>query len=473
VIELTCVSITGCQAPLELLERLSYRPEEVGAALPSLRAASGAAQLAVLSTCQRSELYAAGLSQLDASRLVAALATERGLPVADVAAAASVSTGANAARHLLRVSAGLESFALGETEVAGQVRLAAAAARASGSCGPELDAWLRAAVSTSRRVHRQTSFVATGRSTGSAAVDAVAAAYDGTLAGRKLLVVGAGQIATSVVARAQALGATVTVCNRTRRHAQRFAAAGVRVVDLVDLATSLGDCDAAILATAAPHPLVDVPMITAGRSSLVLVDLSLPRNVAPAVRELSRVRLMDLDDLRRAGSAEAGVLAADVDAAEHVVETELARLLRWLHGRSAATAVHRMRATTDAAAAAEMDRVAARIPPELHGLVEQSLLRLARRLAHEPTRQALAAAAAGDQRLVEALSGVFGGPDDQDGAGLAVTAVSAAAPSSPADDLDAAPTVRAARLGSQRRQRRTGDEAGDERGVHPADQIAV
>ena len=452
---LDCAALTGCRASLELLERLTYTRDELVARLPALRTAAGVRQLAVLSTCQRTELYVAWADQPDRERLVAALAADRDLPVEQVRAAVTWWRGDTAVRHLFRVTSGLESFVLGETEVIGQVRTAAQAARTAGVCAGELDALLRAAVSAARRVHRETSFVQAGRSVGSAAIDAAAAWWAGSfaanhegaptapatgLAGRGVLMVGAGQIANAVVTRANQLGATVTVCNRTRRHAERFAAHGATVVDLTELDRCLAEADVAVLGTAAPHPLVDPvvlartrPQVPAAqnqngrRSALLLVDLSIPRNVDPAVRGLADVELVDLADLRTAGSGDAATLATDVALAEDILEEELARFGRWFRARSAASVVRLLRAQADDVGRQEFDRVATRLPVEARALLELAVHRTVHRLVHAPTRALLDAAATGDGDLVDTLAralspnaGDGSGSDDPRAAGSAV-----------------------------------------------------
>lgn len=411
-----CAALTGCRTPLDLLERLAYSHDDLAGRLPALRAAGGVEHLAVLSTCQRTELYVTWADRPDPDRLVAALAADRGLPVAAVRDAVTWWRGEECVRHLMRVTSGLESFVLGETEVIGQVRIAAQLARDTGACSGELDALLRAAVSAARRVHRETSFVAAGRSVGSAAVDLAAAwpTLAGGLAGRRVLMVGAGQIANAVVARARHLGAEVTVCNRTRRHAERFAAAGATVVDLSELDGCLAGSDVVVLGTAAPHPLVDPATLTRTRSArsapLLLVDLSVPRNVDPAVRGMDGVGPVDLVDLtdladrRTTGSGDAAALTVDVARAEHVVEEELTRFSRWLRSRAAASAVRRLRAEADDVGRQEYDRVATRLPAEARALLELAVHRTVHRLVHAPTQALLEAAVVGNRDLVETLS---------------------------------------------------------------------
>jgi glutamyl-tRNA reductase len=407
---LSCVSITADHAPLDVLERLSYSREELARRLTLLRSNSQARAVAVLSTCQRIEVYATWPGEPDHPALLAALALDRGIPSRVLRPVARTYRGDVAARHLLRVASGLESFVLGETEIAGQVRAAADISRAAGGGDVELDRLMDAAISASRKRQRQTSILTATRSVASAAVDMVTMAGGGTLTGKRLLVVGAGQVAAVVVARAVELHAIVTVCNRTRKRAHRFAAAGARVVDIADLAGCLATSDIAILATTAPHPLVDARILRPGRAAagtLTLVDLSMPRNVDPAVRALPGVRLIDLADLRSDGMSDAGDLVHDLAATDEIIETELRRYLRWLAGRSAAEALHRMRSGAEDIAREEMARIAGELPAEIRSSMERVLLKTVHRLVHKPTLELRAAVEADDGDLVCVLAGLF------------------------------------------------------------------
>ena len=289
---LGCLSITASHAPLDVLERVSYSRAELAGRLAFLRTASRARAVVVLSTCQRTEAYATWPGEPDHPALLAALAQDRGIPSGVLRPVARTYRGDAAARHLLRVATGLESFVLGETEIAGQVRAAADASRAAGHGDVELERLLDAAISASRKRQRRTSILSATRSVASVAVEEVTRSSGGTLAGKRLLVVGAGQVASVVAARAAQAQAVITVCNRTRRSADRFAAAGATVVDLRDLAGCLAASDIAILATTAPQPLVDTRMLrsarAAGAGPLTLVDLSMPRNVDPCGHPIGR-----------------------------------------------------------------------------------------------------------------------------------------------------------------------------------------
>jgi glutamyl-tRNA reductase len=463
---LCCVSLGGCRAPLELLEATAFGRDELVERLPGLFAASGADGIAVLSTCQRTEVYASWTGTPDPSALIAALAADRNLPRAVVESAASVYVGEAAARHLFRVATGLESFVLGETEIAGQVRAANEASRRAGVADAAVQRLLGSAIATSRHAHRSVSVAATSRSVASVAIDRLLADGADALRGRQVLVVGAGQVAGVVVDRATRAGAVVTVCNRSRRHADRFTAAGARVVDLVELTAHLAVADVAILATAAPHPLVDADLLRAARpgdrSALTLVDLALPRNVDPSVRALASARLIDLADLRAGGAGEAAALSQDVVAIEAIIETELARYQRWVTGQTVAAALHRMRGDAERIALQEVARAANRFPPELVPALERALVTTAHRLVHGPTQELLLAAGSGDAQLADVLGRLYASGTDQAGPRKLL-----------ADDTDAAVRRRGTALDGKRAQVRAREHALHQRGVHAAHELAV
>ena len=301
------------------------------------------------------------------------------------------------------------------------------------------------------------------------AVEAVTRFHGGTLAGQRLLVVGAGQVASVVVARAVESRAVVTVCNRTPGRAHRFAA-DAAVVDLAGLAGCLAASNIAILATTAPRPLVDARILrsarAAGAGRLTLVDLSMPRNVDPAVRALPWVRLIDLADLRSDGMGDAGGLAGDLAATEEIIEAALQRYLRWLAARSAAAALHRMRSGAEDIAREELARAAGGLPPEIRSSVERVLLKTVHRLVHKPTLELRAAAAADDDDLVNVLAGLFDATRSAPGRAAAGTGLLAGEP-------DTAARRCRSPLGVQRLHARAVEQAGHERGIHRADKLTM
>jgi glutamyl-tRNA reductase len=408
---LVCVAVTGARAPLAVLEALSRPREELPGALPDLHRRAGVAQLCLINTCERVEVYAYGEGGPDAAAVVRALATARGVPEETVREAADVLTGREAARHLLRVAAGLESFVLGESDIVGQVRSAAAASQEAGVGGLELERLVASAVSTSRRVRAATSFGESGRSVAAAAVGVAAQEYGGDLAGRSVLVVGGGEVAAQAVDSATRAGATVTVCARTRRRAERLADAGAVLVPLDRLLELLPSSDVVIFATASPEPLLESASLgralVDGRHSLLVLDLCVPRNVHPAVRDVPGVRLLDLADLRAMSAVENEHLSGDVARAERVVEDELDRYHQWSARRSAAASVRKLREDLDACVRMHTVEATRGVPEDLRPVVAESIRRGLHQLAHGPTRRLMEAAEAGDDRLVEILGGIF------------------------------------------------------------------
>jgi glutamyl-tRNA reductase len=410
--DLACLSVAGTRIPLPVFESLSFARDEVAASLLDLRRSTGASQIALLSTCERTEVYAALPAGTDPMVLVDALASQRNVPQVVVQEVSTLLTGHDAARHLLRVTSGLESFVLGERDITGQVRAAADASRAGGVSGLELERLFATAVHASRLVHRDTRLGEEGRSVAAAAVRMAAYARGGRLDDLSVVVVGAGHVAAEVVADAGRLGAHVTVCNRSRKRAERLAAEGATVVDLALLPAVLADADVAIFGTASPQRLLEPDQLPAGGRSrcLLVVDLCVPRNVAPSIARLPGVTLVDLADLRAAGAVDDGAVLHDLARAEALVEGELQRYLRWQAARSAAASVSRLRADVEAYAQHQVDHATRGVPDDLRPLVEDRVRRAVAQLAHGPTRRLLEAAEEGDQRLVEVLSGLFARP---------------------------------------------------------------
>jgi glutamyl-tRNA reductase len=413
-VELACLSVSGTSMPMPLFEALSFTQDEVASALGDLRERTGAIQVCLLSTCERTEVYAAWPAGHDPALLVEALAANRALPARVVDEVSTTLIGPAAARHLLRVTAGLESFVLGERDITGQVRSSADASRAAGVSGLELERLLATAVHTSRQVHRETRLGDEGRSVAAAAVRMAAYSRGGSLEGLRVAVVGAGHVAAEVVTVAGRLGAQVTVCNRTRSRAERLAAAGATVVDLARLPHVLATSDVAIFGTASPQRLLEaeqMPVVRGGSGrGLLVIDLCVPRNVAPSVGGIPGVTLVDLGDLRAAGAIDDGAVLDDLARADEIVETELGRYVRWLAGRSAAVSMSRLRSDVEACARSQVEHATRGVPEDLRPLIEDRVRRAVQQLAHGPTKRLLKAAEDGDERLVEVLAGLFATP---------------------------------------------------------------
>jgi len=397
---LVCVSVSHRTADLDLLDRLSAA---AGGITPGALIAGDAAGAVLLSTCNRVEAYLdvppdAGTEA--ARRITDAFAASIGQRADEFRERAAVRTGREALRHLFSVTAGLESLAVGEEEIAGQVRRAYDAARAAGTTTPAIDRAFQRAVRVSREVRAATELGRRGRSLVQFALD---------LAGHRVtdwrttrvLVVGTGNYAATTIASLRALGvAEISVYSATGR-AEAFARR-YGVVARRDLGTAIAASEVVVTCTRA-YTIASEQVPADGARRLV-IDLGMPRNVDPAVGEIPGVELLDLQLI--AMHANLPELAPEL-AAREMVSSETARFAA---EQLAAPAIVAIRRHVFDALDAEIERAASRArDPEAAELAAEALRHLAGVLLHTPSQRAREAAAAGRIGDFEAaLGAVFG-----------------------------------------------------------------
>ncbi|UCC89567.1 MAG: glutamyl-tRNA reductase [Anaerolineales bacterium] len=393
-------------APVEVRERLALGGERTSEALrelaacmqPLARRLHGAqgerawGEVVILSTCNRTEIYAcapagaesavrgflSGYSRISSSTLNAALYTYHGL---------------EAACHLLRVAAGLDSLVIGENEILGQVKDAFQIAHAAETTGPILSALFRYAVQTGKRVRNQTDI---GRAALSVATIVVELAQGnfGSLTNRTALLIGAGKMST-LTARALAHAGLrcVLVANRTYQRAQKLARSlGGQAVHFDALAENLIQADIVICSTGAPHIVLhveDVQVVLAARPDrpLLIIDLAVPRDVDPAIGELPGVWLADIDDLETQVQAHHPLVVAVRRAAETIVDEELNDFKSWHNARLSVPVIRALRARADAICQAELERTLRRLgdlTPQQQHAIETMGHAIVSKLLHEP-----------------------------------------------------------------------------------------
>jgi glutamyl-tRNA reductase len=341
---LVAVGISHRTATVALRERAALTEPAARALLGDLRSMPAVSAAAVLSTCNRTELYAIAAAPDAVESLRGAFAARGRLTPEAVAAAGFACSGAEALGHLFRVAAGLDSLVVGEPEIQHQVRRAAALAAEQGTLGSELDQVFRHALSAGRRVRRETGVGRGAVSTASVGVELARRAL-GDLHGRRALVLGAGAMASSMARALRRNGvAGVVVCNRTVAAARRLAGevAG-RAVGLDVLAAEVGGADLVVACTGAPEPVLRRPVgarAVRSRSGrpLVCIDLAMPRDIEPGVARLPGVVLFDVDDLRGIADANRWGRALAARRGEAIVLAELARCVDRGRRRSLASA---------------------------------------------------------------------------------------------------------------------------------------
>ncbi len=405
---LLLVGLSYKTAPLEVRERLAFSEGEIPQALAELSTLPGVRETLLLSTCHRTEIYLVGMEPPPAANVVQPLAAIRGLPTPEVARHLTRAEDAAAARHAIRVAAGLESMVPGEPQILGQVRRAYEIARRLKTTGPVLSRLMQFSLAAGRRVRRE-SGLASSRSVAHAAL-AFCRREWGTVEGRRILVVGAGEIGALVVRVFSKAGARiVAVANRTLQTAQAVAsAAGALAIPLDAIEAELPQADALIVTIGTAEPVITVERLQRARPP-VIIDLGVPRGVDPGAAELPGVHLWHLDDL-----AEASASLVPADAllhAEQVVAQALTAFLRWQTSRRAAPVIAALRKRADAIADDELHRLKARLrglDDRQHEAIRAALRGAVTRLLHDPIVRLREGAASEQGQAVALVQQIFG-----------------------------------------------------------------
>jgi glutamyl-tRNA reductase len=401
------------RAPVALRERLAFSGDDLTGGLRALSAI--AHEGVILSTCHRTELYALCETPDGDEWLRDLLAAARGVPRDLLDDATVTRDGRDAARHLLRVASGLDSVVLGEPQVLGQVQGALAAARAAGAAGPILTRLCHVALRTGKRARTLTGIARNRGSTAHAAID-LAARELGGLRGRVALVVGAGEIATLTARVLRNMDvAGLVIANRTPARAARLAGdTGGRAESLDALPTELARADAAFVAVDAARHVIDATTIRPRETPLVLVDLSLPRAVDPAVGAIPGVRCFDVDDLESVSVEQRRRYAVEVAQAEALVERAIDDFYAWWRERAAVPAIATMHARAETVRQAELERALRRLG-HLSARDRAQVAALSRAivntLLHEPVTRIKQQTHTGDdwQDAARAIERLFGG----------------------------------------------------------------
>src|SRR3954464_3389197 len=292
------IGVSHHGAPLDVREKLTFASREVIPAIEAVRDSSGALEGVMLSTCNRTELYLVE-NDREASPAAWELLSQR--LGADASAYGYVRRDREAAAHLFRVASGMDSLVIGEAQIHGQVRDAWEGSRAAS--GTVLNRLFQSALLVGGRVRSETTLGHGALSISTAAVQ-LAKKIFGSLAGRRAMVLGAGEMAELALASLQQEGVRAAiVANRTFERAAELAAHyGASAVRYEEAWDALADVDLLLCSTAAPRPVVSVERVRAaverrGDRPLCILDIAMPRDVDPAVARLANVFLYDLDDL--------------------------------------------------------------------------------------------------------------------------------------------------------------------------------
>ncbi|GAA5166900.1 glutamyl-tRNA reductase [Ornithinimicrobium tianjinense] len=395
------VGLSHRSAPMDLLERAALGDAGAEALAGRLHAADHVSESLVLSTCNRLEVVVdAGTFHGAVTQVGEALCSVTGLTQEELTPHLYVHYDERAVSHLFSVACGLDSMAVGESQILGQLRAALAEGQRTGRIGSALNPLLQQALRVGKRAHAETSIDQVSRSLVGTGLERAQSVL-GDLTGSRVVVVGAGAMSGLAIASLVREGITdVTVVNRTRRRADRLAELhGVRAADWDDLAHLVGAADLVLTCTGAlgyvvrPDRLAQA-RVDGGRSGapLVLLDLALPRDVDPGVTTLAGVHLWGLAELQdELASQAARELDGPVEAVRELVTGEVAAYLTELRAARLGPTLAALREQASRVVDAEMTRLDQRLPhlpDDERAEVRQAVQRVVDKLLHTPTVRA-------------------------------------------------------------------------------------
>lgn len=422
----------GCShqtAAVDFREQLSFTGDQAREAISAFREQFPECELVLLSTCNRVELYtAAGESAPghdldggpDRSEVLEFLAQQRQISVDRLMATMMYRSGTEAVSHLFAVAASLDSMVVGETQILSQVKEAYDLACTSGSAGPLTHAAFQAASRVAKRVQRETTIHRKRVSVPSVAVGEVASEFFETLAGKTVVLMGAGDMGRETMRYLLDAGADdIRILNRSLARAKSLAGEfGGRVMPWDDLDLALVDADVVVGTTSSPDPIITLDRFKAIAPKrydrvLLILDLAVPRDVDPAVGKLDDVYLYSVDDLQAACERNRQERQRQWPKAKKIIDEETLRFVSELHHRSTGPVIQRLREHAEDIRMEEWVRLNNKlsqmnVSDEARREIEKSLDRVVNKLLHPPLASLREAAMDGHQSsLLAAIKRLF------------------------------------------------------------------
>jgi glutamyl-tRNA reductase len=377
-------------APLAMRERVVFHVERLREALTELRGAFSA-EAAILSTCNRTELYLAGEERADLSHW---LAHYHRIEPAELQPYLYTLPREQAVRHAFRVAAGLDSMVLGEPQILGQMKDAARAAQSAGTLGSVLHKLFQRSFAVAKEVRTTTRVGAASVSMAAAAVKLAARIFP-SLREQSVLLIGAGEMIELCATHFAAQGpARITVANRTLERGQSLAHRfNGRAIELRALAAELHEHDIVISCTASSLPILGKGLLERAlrarrRRPIFMVDLAVPRDIEPEVAELDDVFLYTVDDLGAIVAENLDARRSAVEQAEVIIDTQVGQFMHWMQERESVPLIRELRSQAEEARRQELERaLKALARGEDPAAVLDSLSQgLTNKLLHAPTQ---------------------------------------------------------------------------------------
>lgn len=422
-LDFLCVGLNHETSPLEIRDALVMNEQEVERAIQVLRERGGVEEALVLSTCNRTEIYARGISVADPAMFVSDLLREiKGMDLVAKGHRLYAYREPDSVRHLFRVACGLNSQVLGEPQIAGQVKDALHLAARSGAAGPITERLLESALRCAKRARTETGIGRGPVSSVYAAVNIASKILD-HLADKRVLIIGAGEMAGLAMCHLMEAGVSqFTIAARSKDRAEVLASsARARVVSIEAIPVVLPGADIVVGATAAPGFMVTESAVRAAMKirrnrPLLMIDLAVPRDLDPGAAKLPNVFLHDLDALGAIVSQSLEQRRAEIPKVEAIVEEEAGRFMRWHRSLELKPTVTAFRSHFEGIARAELERHRGKFRPEDLPAAEALAHGIVQKLLHQPTTRLSRAAEDGSAglRRIDAVRDLFG-MDEEEG----------------------------------------------------------
>ena len=393
---LFAIGVSHRTAPLDVRERVDFGRAGFPPALAALAARNVAREIVVVSTCNRAEIYVAADSDTSVDAVAAFFSDYHQVPAEDLRQHLYVHRGANVARHLFRVTAGLDSLVVGEPQILGQVKSAYAAASEEHCTGTLLNRLFHTAFTAGKRVRTETGLGEGAVSVSYAAISLARKIFR-DMKSLRVLILGGGEMAklTGLYLRAQHVR-QIVVSSRTRATAEALAhAIEAEVAEWTEREDALASADIVITATGAPHTILSREQIAHVMRSrrerpLFIIDIALPRDVDADAGTLDQVFLYNIDDLQGIVEENLAKRGAELAQAESIVEEEANRFAAWMQSREIIPTVVALRQRFENIRRAELTRLQQKfsgLPPEAHAQIDNITRLIVEKLLLTPTEQ--------------------------------------------------------------------------------------
>jgi glutamyl-tRNA reductase len=414
-------SITGVNhksAPVEVRERLAFAEDALPAALLELKRRPGFCEGLILSTCNRVEVALTCEDNGTAGVAVDEfLADTRQVARDFVTPHLYRFEDGDAIRHLFRVAASLDSMVVGEPQILGQLKVAYTLAKQHGAVNGFLDVLVTRAFNVAKRVRSETEIGAHAVSVSYAAVE-LAREIFGSLAGKKVMIVGAGKMSESAARHLRRCGVTqIFVTNRTYERAAEMAQVFQgTIVEYTRFVHFLPEVDIVIASSGAPHFIItreDMKKVIEARRNrpMFLIDIAVPRNIEPTINQLDNVFLYDIDDLQKVVDSNLEGRMESAEEAEAIIHEEVERMMARMKAREVAPTIVSLQEQLEHVRAAELARVRSKLgalTPEQEQALDALTKGIVNKIAHGPISELRRQSSQPDgQTFVSAIRKIF------------------------------------------------------------------